>query len=320
MPENLTPFERAVEVVKSPEVCPWLNLKQEQALINAVTTALQAQSNADELRHREKQAALRTLLAGQAKRADEQLGNAFVEGAKWWEWRKTQATMWPSDVTFAEEEAARRGFNFKPSFEKWLEAKLANAEAEREAAEKRADEAEARLHEGDFVDEFGTTWTRPTGWAYRQVCRDAEAAQAEVERAHGPHFVPGIQAMARVNAKFREERDNEKARADNAVAVMDAALAHAAELRRALERQRNLLSSVLTGGAVKVELQDEIAVIDAAIALSPGEALERVRREAKAEVWEAIARNCEARSLWWEMTQDPALARGYAAELRKGGE
>jgi len=33
---------------------------------------------------------------------------AFVEGATWWEYTKTGATMWPSDRTQAEQEAERR--------------------------------------------------------------------------------------------------------------------------------------------------------------------------------------------------------------------
>ena len=38
--------------------------------------------------------------------------------------------------------------------------------------------------------------------------------------------------------------------------------------------------------------------------------------EHDAQFWESIASNCESRSEWWRMTQDPALARAYAAELR----
>lgn len=33
---------------------------------------------------------------------------AFVMGAKWWEYHKTKATMWQSDVDLAEVEAERR--------------------------------------------------------------------------------------------------------------------------------------------------------------------------------------------------------------------
>jgi hypothetical protein len=33
---------------------------------------------------------------------------AFVDGAKWWEWHQTHATMWPSDRDLAEAEAVRR--------------------------------------------------------------------------------------------------------------------------------------------------------------------------------------------------------------------
>lgn len=33
---------------------------------------------------------------------------AFVQGAQWWEYRTTAWTMWQSDATLAEAEAARR--------------------------------------------------------------------------------------------------------------------------------------------------------------------------------------------------------------------
>lgn len=36
------------------------------------------------------------------------LRRAFVEGAKWWEYESTGATMWPSDRNIAEAEAERR--------------------------------------------------------------------------------------------------------------------------------------------------------------------------------------------------------------------
>lgn len=36
------------------------------------------------------------------------LRRAFVEGAKWWEYESTGATMWPSDRDKAESEAERR--------------------------------------------------------------------------------------------------------------------------------------------------------------------------------------------------------------------
>lgn len=39
---------------------------------------------------------------------DDDLRRAFVAGAKWWEWHRQGATMWPSDVDRAEEEAERR--------------------------------------------------------------------------------------------------------------------------------------------------------------------------------------------------------------------
>lgn len=33
---------------------------------------------------------------------------AFLQGAKWWEWRQTKFTMWTSDQQLVLEEAARR--------------------------------------------------------------------------------------------------------------------------------------------------------------------------------------------------------------------
>lgn len=36
---------------------------------------------------------------------------AFVEGAKWWEWKTTGATMWNSDRRDAEAEAVKRKAN-----------------------------------------------------------------------------------------------------------------------------------------------------------------------------------------------------------------
>lgn len=64
----MTPHERAKQVItawKRGDGCG------EPGLVTMVTTALQAQSNADEVRHREKRQALRDLLAQQAKRADD---------------------------------------------------------------------------------------------------------------------------------------------------------------------------------------------------------------------------------------------------------
>jgi hypothetical protein len=36
---------------------------------------------------------------------------AFVQGAKWWEWHKENATMWQGDQRLAEEEALKREKN-----------------------------------------------------------------------------------------------------------------------------------------------------------------------------------------------------------------
>ena len=42
---------------------------------------------------------------------DDRLLIAFVQGAKWWEFEKTGATMWPSDQRKAEEAAIERYMN-----------------------------------------------------------------------------------------------------------------------------------------------------------------------------------------------------------------
>ena len=41
------------------------------------------------------------------------LRRAFVAGAKWWEYKKENATMWGSDIILAEEEAENRYPNGK---------------------------------------------------------------------------------------------------------------------------------------------------------------------------------------------------------------
>lgn len=69
MSDNLTPRERAEQIVN--QLYVQLAQRRKSLLIADITTALQAQSNADEERHREKQSSLRTLLAEQEKRADE---------------------------------------------------------------------------------------------------------------------------------------------------------------------------------------------------------------------------------------------------------
>lgn len=51
-------------------------------------------------------------------------GNAFVAGAKWWEFKKTQATMFPSDADKAEAEAQRRRYEFRHIDERAYEAEI----------------------------------------------------------------------------------------------------------------------------------------------------------------------------------------------------
>ena len=40
--------------------------------------------------------------------SDDELLIAFVQGAQWWEWHKTGATMWQSDRDLAERQAEER--------------------------------------------------------------------------------------------------------------------------------------------------------------------------------------------------------------------
>jgi hypothetical protein len=70
MSEPMTPHERAKLIVHG-WYCDEPEIPRVAAVeINDITTAIQAQSNEDELRHREQQAALRTLLAAALKAKD----------------------------------------------------------------------------------------------------------------------------------------------------------------------------------------------------------------------------------------------------------
>ena len=83
----MTPHERAKQVVRTLGVA---SPAVRGAMASLIATALQAQSNEDEARHREKQQALRDLLAQQAQRADE--------------WEKSAKDAW-SQVALADERA-----------------------------------------------------------------------------------------------------------------------------------------------------------------------------------------------------------------------
>ena len=52
------------------------------------------------------------------------LGNAFVDGAKWWEFEKTGGTMWQSDQDKAAKEASKRRMPFRPVLETALEVEI----------------------------------------------------------------------------------------------------------------------------------------------------------------------------------------------------
>jgi hypothetical protein len=55
------------------------------------------------------------------------IGNAFIDGAKWWEFESTGGTMWQSDQQKAAEEAIKRKMPFRPVIETRLEQKLETA-------------------------------------------------------------------------------------------------------------------------------------------------------------------------------------------------
>jgi len=52
------------------------------------------------------------------------LGNAFIDGAKWWEFESTGGTMWQSDQQKAADEAIKRKMPFRPILESRLESEL----------------------------------------------------------------------------------------------------------------------------------------------------------------------------------------------------
>lgn len=60
----------------------------------------------------------------EVKRLAKIAGNAFVEGAKWWEWHKTGFTMWQSDQQLAAEEAINRKMPFRNPIEERLQEAL----------------------------------------------------------------------------------------------------------------------------------------------------------------------------------------------------
>ncbi len=49
------------------------------------------------------------------------------------------------------------------------------------AAQEKTKKAQAELHE-TWIDERGTVWTRPTAWAYAQVCRVKDEQKETITR------------------------------------------------------------------------------------------------------------------------------------------
>ncbi len=95
----------------------------------------------------------------------------------------------------------RKGLGSQTEFERAL-IRAASAESAQEIAELRA-QRDLLTH----VDERGTAWTAPTGWAYMMSCHRAEKAEAALAEAKG---VSDMQqgffnaAMDRANAAERD--------------------------------------------------------------------------------------------------------------------
>ena len=291
MTDNLTPFERAVEVVKSPEVCPWLNLKQEQALINEVTTALQAQSNADEARHREKQQALRNLLAQQTQRADAaeqgRLRHQFiVEDGTSYHPEFCPVTGRSFFMTI-EGEDGRMVATYGGPFDSYTIPEW-NGE-DNEFRSERFDHDAGHWVDGGEPYDFILVDEQE----YHGIVAERNAAIAAKNAAEGKWA-----------AKFDDQMGHFSRRLDSIAKKRDAALAHAAELRRALEECAECLEDALGRLSCPVESQNHrgnkadadsfggcsaLKEASAALALTPGEALAKVRREAAADAIKAAA-------------------------------
>lgn len=72
-------------------------------------------------------------------------GNAFLEGAKWWEWQRSNATMFQSDQQAAAEEAKRREYDFRPSMETFLAGKLTEVADELDRTVKRERDGQRKV-------------------------------------------------------------------------------------------------------------------------------------------------------------------------------
>ena len=109
-------------------LCPWCEIEslraelaaaKDQLAANVISKALfdELKSERDALRDNNHVLRMRAEDAenafGCAKADPNALRIAFVQGAAWWEYHQTKATMWPSDRQLAEEEASRRQQNGK---------------------------------------------------------------------------------------------------------------------------------------------------------------------------------------------------------------
>lgn len=201
----MTPHERATQVADRfyHRFC-----SIHERITYAVTTALQAQANEDEVRHRAKRQALRTLAAQQAQRADDERTMRLAA-----EKRETE-----------------------------LASSLLNAFNERDEARSKILSMQVEFERAERADRHAEVATHNAGaWKFKRDKMGKELFSAESER--------------------------------------HAALAQAAELRRALEFVHQQLALDPVSGRLYcgdsrqvVELE---RTISAALALTPGEALER---------------------------------------------
>jgi hypothetical protein len=161
----MTPYERASELIsawKRGDACG------EPGLVTLVTTALQAQSNEDELRHREKQQALRDLLAEQAKRADAALAERDALRAS--ESRLREAL-----------EKCRARLDYLQSFVGWSPANPAGFQTDTDAVIALADAALATPAEGWLEEKIAQAKTE----AVTECIELAQQRYAELKGGRG---------------------------------------------------------------------------------------------------------------------------------------
>lgn len=138
------------------------------------------------LAQRDEARAERDEFEARAERLAKQVRGAFVDGAKWWEFKKTGATMWGSDQNDASAEAAR----LYPNEPTRYEVALIQAEQEATARAERLEQAlavvERRIRENTdpiaaLVNRYGGAVERASYAALYAACIHAQAALGEVK-------------------------------------------------------------------------------------------------------------------------------------------